>query len=112
MLNGFRGNITSLISRLGRAVVVRTKVNSGTSFNPVQANVDVPSTAVIFDYESSEIDGTIIQKHDKLIVLDGTNILTKNDFIVDNGVEYAIISIEEVVPGAQGKLMHVVQGRA
>lgn len=112
MLTGFRGNITSLISRLGRAVVIRTKTNSGSSFNPTQVNVDVAATAAIFDYEASEIDGTIIQQHDKLIIIDGTAVITKNDFIVDNAVEYAIISIEEVVPGAQGKLMHIVQGRA
>jgi hypothetical protein len=111
MLDNFGGNITSLISRLGRAVTVRTYTNSGTAFDPSRTPADTPATAVIFDFDASETDGSIIQENDKDISLSSAVPVTKQDKIVDGGIEYEIINIEEVAPGA-AVLMYIIQGRA
>ncbi len=111
MLAGFRGNITSLVSRLGRAVTVRTFVNSGSDFDPTRTPTDTPATAAVFDFDASEVDGSIIQANDKEFVLSSTVAIDKQAVIIDNSIEYTLINIEEVGPGGD-VLMYIAQGRA
>lgn len=110
MLNGFNGNITSIIDRLGRAVTVRTITNSGTAFDPVQTPSDAAARAAVFDYEASETDGSIVQQGDKEFILASTVPVTKQDKIVDGGKVYHIVTLEEVQPGDE-LLMYIAQGR-
>lgn len=111
MLAAFQGNIESLVSRLGRAVTVRTNVNTGTKFDPVITPTDAAATAAVFDFDASETDGSIIQENDKEFVLSSTVPVTKQNKIVDGSIEYAIVNLEELSPGSD-VLMYIVQGRA
>ncbi len=111
MLAGFQGNIESLVSRLGRAVTVRTFINSGSAFDPTLTPSDAAATAAVFDFDADETDGSIIQENDKEFVLSSTVPVTKQDKIVDGAIEYAIVTIEEVSPGGS-TLMYIAQGRA
>lgn len=111
MLNSFQGNIASLISRIGRPVTVRTFVNSGSNFDPVHTPTDTPATAAVFDFEASEVDGSIIQANDKDINLSSTVPVDLQSVIIDNGIEYTLINVEEVGPGGD-VLMYIAQGRA
>lgn len=111
MLSSFKGNITSLVSRLGRSVTVRTFVNSGPAFDPVRTPTDAPATAAVFDFEASEVDGSIIQANDKEFVLSSTVAIDKQAVIIDGAIEYTLINVEEVGPGGD-VLMYVAQGRA
>ena len=111
MLANFRGNISSLVSRLGRAVTVRVYTNSGTSFDPTRTAADTAATAAVFDFEARETDGSIIQANDKEFVLSSSVPVTQQDAIIDNGVEYSVVNVEQVGPGGS-VLMYIVQGRA
>lgn len=111
MLNGFNGNIQSLVDRLGRSMTLRTVTNSGTSFDPIQTNSDQSITAAVFDFEANETDGSIIQAGDKEFVFSSTVTVTKADKIIDGGDEFEIISLEQVGPGGE-LLMYIAQGRA
>lgn len=111
MAANFSGKITRLINRLGRAVIVRTYTNSGSEFDPTRTPADAPATAVIFDFDASETAGSIIQENDKEIILSSTVPVIKQDKIVDGGIEYNIINLVEVAPGAS-VLMYIIQGRA
>ena len=111
MLNSFNGNIQSLVSRLGRAMTLRTNTNSGTSFDPTITPSDAAITAAVFDFEAKETDGSIIQEGDKEFVFSSTVTVTKADKIVDDGKEYEIITLEQVGPGGE-LLMYIAQGRA
>ena len=111
MAANFGGNITRLINRLGRAVTVRTFVNSGSDFDPTRTPSNDPATAAVFDFDASEVDGSIIQANDKEFVLSSTVPIDKQAVIIDNSIEYTIINIEEVGTGGD-VLMYIAQGRA
>jgi hypothetical protein len=111
MLASFSGNIASLVSRLGRPVTIRTFVNSGPDFDPTRTPTDTPATAAVFDFEASEVDGSIIQANDKELVFSSTVPVTKQATIIDGSIEYVLINVEEVGPGGD-VLMYVAQGRA
>lgn len=111
MLASFGGNITSLVSRLGRAVTVRTFVDSGPAFDPVRAPTDTPATAAVFDFDATEVDGSIIQANDKEFVLASTVAVAKQAVVIDGGIEYVLINVKEVGPGGS-VLMYIAQGRA
>jgi len=110
MLNGFNTKIPSLISRLGRSVLVRTYANTGTSYDPTLTPTDAPATAAVFDYEASELFGSVIQREDKLILISSLSVVAKTDKIVDGGTEYTIVNLEKVGPGDE-TFYYRIQGR-
>lgn len=111
-LGKLKSRIKSVISRLGRPLAYRTVAKAGSFYDPTLATVDTNITGVVFDFRSDEIDGSIVLKKDKQIVVSADGLtIKKGDSIVDNGVEYKIIDFEEVQPGTE-KAMYIVQGRA
>jgi hypothetical protein len=111
MLASFVTRIAALIDREGRPVTVRAFVNSGSNFDPTRTPTDTPATAAVFDFEASEVDGSIIQANDKDINLSSTVPVDLQSVIIDNGIEYTLINVEEVGPGGD-VLMYIAQGRA
>lgn len=110
MLNGFKRNIESLITRLGRPATLRKYTNSGTAYNPVRTPIDSNIIVAVFDYEAKDTFGSTIQKDDKLILVASSYAVTKQDKIVDEGKEYNVVEVETVAPGSV-KLYYRVQGR-
>ncbi len=112
MLDGFADNIERLIDAIGRDLTLRTVSSSGTFYNPTNSNTDVVVRGVVFDFSTNEIDGTIIQKNDKDILISAKGaVVNKNSKIIDGGVEYAIVTLAEVKPGTE-ILYYAIQGRA
>lgn len=98
-LFSFNERIESIISRIGRTVQIRTQTQSGTAYNPTLVNSDLPAIAAVFKMEKSEGEDTIIESGDRLFLISSTFSVTKQDKIVDAGVEYHIVSLENVGPG-------------
>lgn len=111
-MKGFSRRIKRLINREGRSITHRTYTNSGVDdFNPTQTPSDTTVVGIVFDFESTEIDGSIIQQHDKEIVIASDQVINKEDKIIDNGIEYSIVAMEETQPG-DDVFMYIIQGRA
>lgn len=110
-LDYFGQNIESLVNRIGRDIVLRTNVNSGTAFDPNITPSDVAAKAAAFDYGIEETDGSIIKLGDKEFVIASTQAVDKNMIIVDGGINHQIIKLEEVGPGDE-VLMYIAQGRS
>lgn len=112
MLDGFVEHIQRLIDQGGRDLTLRTIAKSGSFFDPTNTPTDTTVRGMVFDYEVGELDGSVIQRQDKEILIStiGT-VINKDDTIVDNGVEYNIINLEEAQPGPD-KLVYIIQGRA
>lgn len=101
-LKSFETRIPKLINRLGRDILIRSFVNTGSDFDPVLTPTDTPAIGAFFDYDASETDGTTIQKDDVLILVGAPDVVTKQDKIVDAAKpsqELNIISVESVGPG-------------
>lgn len=110
-LQGFSSHIKSLISRLGREVTYRVYVNTGTDYNPTRTPVDTTVTAAIFNYNQTERGDGIIQSGDRKIAIASDTVISKEGTIIDDGVEYRLVNLEEVGPQSE-VLMYVAQGRA
>jgi hypothetical protein len=109
-LEGFKTHIKSMISRLGRDVIYREYVNSGTDYQPTRTPVDITVKAAIFNFNVKERDG-IIQHGDRKIAIASDTPISKEGVVIDNGVTYRLVSLEEVGPQSE-VLMYVAQGRS
>jgi hypothetical protein len=110
-LQGFSTHIKSLINRIGRDVTYREYVNTGTDYNPVRTPVDITVKAAIFNYSRVERGDSIIQSGDRKIAIASDVAIDKDGLIIDDGVEYRLVALEEVGPQSE-VLMYVAQGRA
>jgi transketolase C-terminal domain/subunit len=85
------------IADKGRTVTLRTETNSGTGYDPTISNSDASIKAVITKFTASEIDGTLIQANDKRLIT--TTEITAQQLIIDDGIEYEVINVDEIKPG-------------
>lgn len=111
MLKNSPQRIKKLVDKHGRGMIRRRFVTSGPSYDQTKTPVDSPITGIAFDFETDEIDGTVIQKKDKMIIVASENEIKKEDKIVDDGIEYYILDLEQVKPGTD-VMMYIIQGRA
>lgn len=100
---------SALIERFGRTMTLRTLVQSGSAFDPTVTNSDTSIIGVMTGYRANQIDGTMIQSGDKLLLTHSA--VTVQDKIVDDGKEYSVITVNVVKPGGT-TLLHKVQVRA
>lgn len=121
-MQGWDSRISRLVDKVGRDITHRTYVSSGPAFNPVLTQLDVTLRSAVFDFEADEIDGSIIQRHDKQFVISIGPIdewylyflsmpISTQDKIVDGGIEYSIVSVNDTAPG-DTQLLYIIQGRA
>ena len=66
---------------------------------PTETITDGPLVDAIFQsYDQKNIDGTLIQAGDRLIVCNGDVELAANDFIKEAGVRYMVVTSEVIKP--------------
>lgn len=98
----------SLIDKFGRTMQKRTTTKSGDAWNPTISTLDENIVAVSVGYKANEIDGTLIMATDKkLLTYDE---VTTDNFVVDNSIQYSVISINTINPG-DTKIIYKVQIR-
>lgn len=99
---------SALIERFGRNMTLRTLVQSGSAFDPTVTNSDTSIIGVMTWYRANQIDGTLIQAGDKLLLTHSA--VTIQDKIVDEGKEYSVVTVDVVKPGGT-TLLYKVQVR-
>lgn len=101
----------SAILDSGREMTLRRLVDSGDPWNPTQTTQDATVVGVVTIYKTGEIDGTLIQRGDRKILLAAEVAPTPADRIVDGGTEFAVVNVEAIAPGPE-VLLFKVQARA
>lgn len=96
-----------LIRENGRDVTVRTFTASGDEWNPVQVPNDVVVKAVQTQFKAEEIDGTLIRTDDKLFLIAGGADISLAKRLIDGGIDYEVVNVREVKPGAVSILWKV-----
>jgi hypothetical protein len=104
------GTAKRLIEKFGKAVIIRRLTDSGTPWNPTQAQVDSGFIGVTLDYEKNEINGTLIKIGDRKLYLaakDAAITPEVTDTAIIDGREYSIPSIMALEPGDTALLWEV-----
>ena len=92
-------------------MTLRRIVDSGDPWNPTQTTQDTTVVGVVTIYKTGEIDGTLIQRGDRKILLAAEVAPTPADRIVDGGIEFAVVDVVTIAPGPEVVLFKV-QARA
>lgn len=86
-----------MITRFGRSTTLRTNVKTGDEWNPTITPSDATINAVFISFKATDVDNTLIKSGDKML-LSYTQIDSKN-IIIDGGVKYEVVGVEEVKTG-------------
>lgn len=108
--SGLQSTATRLISKFGRDFTLRTLIKSGPSYNPVIVNSDQTIKGVFTKFKAGEVDGTLIQSSDKMVIVDSAVIPSVDQRIADGSSEYSIVNVDEIKPGEVG-MIYKVQAR-
>jgi hypothetical protein len=128
---------SKLIAKNGRSMLLVRNINSGSTFDPTITENTAAIVAMQLSYKSNEIDGDIVQREDKLFLVNaavrpdtnmkirdlGTGIalipvaeqlagfyISGDTGATETSIDYSIISVVEVKPGAT-TIMYKIQGR-
>lgn len=96
-----RATAERLIKRFGQSVTLRQKTSSGPAHNPTIVNVDNACTGLVLEYNSNEIDGTLILTGDKKLMLSTQGLsVTPNasDTMIIDGHNHTIEDIAHLSP--------------
>ena len=95
-----------MITEFGRTITLRRN-NEGV-YNPLTdtvtgaTQIDVPVKAVFTDFKENEIDGTLIVRGDKRVLLAAAALVAgpeHNDILVDGAEQYHVVELMAVQPG-------------
>ncbi len=93
-----------MLAEFGQAVTV--KRSTGNAYNPATGEnsagtpVTFAANAAVFDYDNSEINGTVLASDKKLIMESGKVIPVIGDYIETNGAYYRAMAVNTLSPGS------------
>lgn len=105
----------ALLTRLGQGVTVRRQTlgaydpATGAAAPVIQITSGIP--AAVFAYVDADIDGTLIQRGDKRVLMSPTFEPVKGDVVTIGSVEHTVISVRSNEP-AGTPVLYTVQVRA
>lgn len=110
---GLADTAKKLIADKGRTVTLRS--TGAQVYNPITdtmtgGNTDTSVKAVFTAFKQTEIDGTLIQRGDKKVLLAAGIEPKGNDIIVDGGAHYRVVDIMAVQPG-DTTILYTLQAR-
>jgi hypothetical protein len=88
-----------LILEYGREMTLRTETATGDAWNPVISTSDATVVGVVTTFSKFEVANGLVDAQDKRILFAGNVPVTNAKRIIDGGVEYSIVAIDEVKPG-------------
>lgn len=104
-----------LLTEFGQAVTIRHRTSG--AYDPATGTATVATTdevgvGAVFDYDTKHIDGTMIVRGDKYVLLATIGITAPDtdDRMLIGGVEYSVVSIKTEAPAGTA-VLHTVQIR-
>lgn len=98
-----------LISKYGRIITYRERVNTGSASNPTFVNVDTMVSAVSSNFNKNDIGSFLVESGDQKFIVSTNVEPSVNDLIIDDG-EYSIVDFKSVKPG-DTNIIYIIQGR-
>ena len=99
-----------LISKNGRAMRLATVTNSGTAWDPAQAETEANVIGVQTSFNAADKNQWLIEAHDKAFLLDSSITPIAGSTLVDGETHYSIINIATIAPG-ETTILHKLQVR-
>ena len=100
-----------LISKNGRGMQLVTVANSGTAWDPTQAETEADVIGVQTAFKAEDKNQWLIEAHDKAFLLDSSVTPIVGSTLVDGETHYSIINIATLAPG-ETTILHKLQVRA
>jgi hypothetical protein len=110
------GTVAALLTKFGASATLKrwTKgaYDKATATFGAGSTTNYAVTVVVSDYDVTEIDGTLVQRGDKQIIMGGAEQApTLNDKITSGGVEYEIIAVNPIAPDGATVVAYFMQVR-
>lgn len=102
---------TRLISKNGRGMRLVTVANSGTAWDPTQAETEVDVIGVQTVFKAEDKNQWLIEAHDKAFLMDSSVTPIVGSTLVDGETHYSIVNIATLAPG-ETTILHKLQVRA
>jgi len=105
---------TELLAEFGTSVTIRR--TTGGTYTPSSdttsgaTTADLTATGMVRDYRAAQIDGTVIRRGDRELVLDATVTPTVNDTVLIDSAYWSVVNVRSVNP-AGTPVAHFVQVR-
>jgi hypothetical protein len=100
-----------LIARFGKTAQIVTTTTSGPDYDPTVTEATTDATVVELDYSLTNRNETLVQQGDKLFLVEADAAPDMEAKIRLDGVDYAMIDVQPLSPGAT-VLLYEVQARA
>jgi hypothetical protein len=103
-----------MIGKYGRDLVLKRNIEG--TFDPATyafsgtSSPEVSCKGIVTNFKINEVDGTIVLRTDKKIILDADALPEQNDKIIDGTDEYTIVNVDSLEPG-NTTLLYKVQAR-
>ena len=102
--------INDVLTEYGRSALLKTRLKSGTTYNPTLTETSVPITVVSDNYRSDLIDGSVIKQGDIQYFINCDQAIDQSNLIVDGGETYVIVDVQLIRPG-DTNLLYIIQAR-
>lgn len=99
-----------LIRENGRDALLITETNSGTDYQPVISQSSENIKLVQSQFNSLDNNDFVLQAHDVKFLVSSAFIVSANQRIETNGLQYSIVAVKEIKPASIG-ILYIVQGR-
>lgn len=96
------GTATELLAEFGAPVTIR-RVTGGT-YSPSTdttsgaTTTDLTATGLVRDYRASQVDGTVILRGDRELVLDATVTPTVDDTVLIDSAYWSVVNVRSINP--------------
>lgn len=97
--SGIQNTASSLISRFGRDVQVKTPVREGTAYNPSISWIVSTAKAVNTRKNIGELTNSLIKLSDSVLLVDSSAPISTETVILDAGDNFSVVSVTEIKPG-------------
>lgn len=98
---GMRETASRIIKRFGQAGYLRSTINSGPEWSPVQVDVDAPITVAVVRYSQEVMAGSLVAAGDlrALVSVEGLDAApTTADRLVVAGKVFVIVEVAPLAP--------------
>ncbi len=90
---------TRLIKKNGRQLSIVSIGLAGTAWDPTPAETITTVIGVQTNFNVADVDGNLVQETDKQYLINSAIMINAEMRIRDNGVDYSIVNINEIMPG-------------
>jgi hypothetical protein len=114
-VSGFKTLATNLLAENGQTIQIRRVTDGAVGSTPwkpgTPTTADEAVLSAVFGIKDEKVDGTLVQRGDKLALISAADVTggipTTKDFLVIGGVVHKVINVENISPSNDDVLYKV-----